>query len=826
MFGTYRLLLALLVLLKHFKATEVFSGLAVWGFFLLSGFLITGALNTRYQFCGTGLVEFSVNRALRIFPTYWLSVILAFLSIGLLGHLVEPRAINSALGVPDNVLEWISAVFILGGTFLGLGRLETSPSPSSWAVDVEILMYAASALWLSRTWKGAKLTLLVCTGLFPLLYLASKWLVRNDYPDLAGSLIYSFLPAALIPYAYCACIWHLRERFKKPEKPVAHLVTAGVAFLICGSLVSRLSVTVSFFVALPLMGYITWLLSNMKMNGAHGRTDAFLGHMAYPVYLLHWVGNHVALGLGVALGVSITLFMPDGNGLLQTSVAGFTLTVIVTLLMSALVAWCFEAPIDARRRKWSSQLSAAFFSTKRVAQEQYRFRVFKPRSFAEALIASLLVLSMTQGVWVAAGASESMLKAALEIGIVALFVVGVTLRLRTDQTPIGMKLIVPFFVAAVIGLIAGAIEGASFLEGLFYVRLLTVPLLFLLGVLNVQLDMSAARRLMSLVIALLLLQLPLFAYKWMVIGVEEKHWIGGLSQTAGQLGLIFPMLVLSMLLLLYLYKGGWTILLVMIYAFLPVVNEKRAVVVMLPFLIAAAFYVYARLSSRHLGEQIGIPRITIGKFASLSVVCITVWISSVTFIPSLQCGSDEPCPVQLLKYGKDYLLRDYSSPMNYSDTTTKDNNTNIQLGRLKLIQESIETLADKGLGTLIFGLGGGAINPSPNIGPDRADILYKKFGVRGTYSYGLMLLWEGGIASVMAAAGFFVLIWLMLIRQLARAGTHASVLFGNSVILMVAVLAFDFFGYSTTGWQTHTVTPFVFTLVAIFLRHGYPEKVD
>lgn len=362
MFGTYRLVLALLVLLKHFKTTEVFSGLAVWAFFLLSGFLITGALNTRYRSGRTDLIEFSVNRALRIFPTYWLSLILAFVSIWLFGHLIDPRSINSALGIPDSSLEWISTVFILGGTFLGLGRLETSLSPSSWAVDVEILMYAASMLWLSRKWKGAKFTLLICVGAFPFLYLASKLLVRNGYPELAGSLTYSFLPVALIPYALGACIWHLRDKFKKPERPHTHLVIASMGFLLCGSLLSRWSVTASFLAALPLLGYITWLLSHTKAKGTGARMDAFFGHMAYPVYLLHWVGNHVTLAMAVLWGASAGLVVPDGHGLFQTTVMGFALIVMVTLLMSAVVAWCFESPIDTRRRVWSSKFAAAIIN--------------------------------------------------------------------------------------------------------------------------------------------------------------------------------------------------------------------------------------------------------------------------------------------------------------------------------------------------------------------------------------------------------------------------------------------------------------------------------
>ncbi|AGS20634.1 acyltransferase family protein [Rhizobium etli] len=358
MFGTYRLLLALLVLLKHFKETEVFSGIAVWAFFLLSGFLITGVLNTRYPPGRTGFIEFSINRALRVFPTYWLSIVLALISILVFQHTTDPRLINSAFDVPDSGLEWISTFLIFGGTFFGIGRLDNSLSPSSWAVDVEMLMYVASILWLSRTWKGAKLTFLVCAGAFPFLYLSSKFLAWNGYSALAGSLIYSSLPAALIPYALGACLWHIRGKLNAPQRPYTCLLPAIFGFLLCGLLLSHWSVTASFLAALPIMAYTTWLLSVTKVTSEGRRIDTFFGHMSYPVYLLHWVGNYNVLATAELLGNGRDIVVPDGQGLLQTTLMGFTVIVVVTLLMSAVIACCFEAPIDARRHKWSSRLTA------------------------------------------------------------------------------------------------------------------------------------------------------------------------------------------------------------------------------------------------------------------------------------------------------------------------------------------------------------------------------------------------------------------------------------------------------------------------------------
>jgi hypothetical protein len=444
-------------------------------------------------------------------------------------------------------------------------------------------------------------------------------------------------------------------------------------------------------------------------------------------------------------------------------------------------------------------------------------------SVGEILIAGLLILSMTQGAWVAAGIPESMLKAALEAGFIALFAVGVIQRLRSGQTQSGIGMIAPFGIAVLIGLVSGALQGASSIESLFYVRLLVVPLLFLLGALNVQLDQAASRRILLLIAALVLFQIPFFAYKWIVIGVEEKHWIGALSQTAGQIGLIFPLLILSLIVPLYIATGGWAIILVLVYSFLPVINEKRAIVVMLPALLIAAVFTFSQISPRRVTNEKFAPRIHYRRLSLLFSVCIAIWVSSVNSIPSLECKNAPPCALQVIAYSYQYLLRDYSSPMNLSKTS-KEENTNIQLGRLTLIKESILTLTEKGWKTLLFGLGAGAINPSPNLGPNRADIMFDKSGLRGTYSQGLMLLWEGGICSVLGAAGFFVFLWLALAKQLALMHTSPSIVFGNGMILMAAILAFDFFGYSTAGWLTHSVTPFVFTLVAIFLRHGYPAK--
>ena len=58
------------MLVTHIGRLEFYGGFAVWGVFILSGFLIMGVLNQRYGLTKKGLVEFSWSRAIRLYPTY------------------------------------------------------------------------------------------------------------------------------------------------------------------------------------------------------------------------------------------------------------------------------------------------------------------------------------------------------------------------------------------------------------------------------------------------------------------------------------------------------------------------------------------------------------------------------------------------------------------------------------------------------------------------------------------------------------------------------------------------------------------------------------
>ena len=190
---------------------------------MLSGFLITGVLNTRYTFSRQGLIEFGLSRALRLLPTYWLSNGFAILVILFVGNAyVQPSFINSSLAIPQTLREWLSSVLILGQSAFGLGRTINSPSPSAWAIEVEIILYTLSCLWVSKDVRSALKSFLFCVLCFPVLWLIATWLRTKGVGELTGQLTYSFIIVAMLPYSIGVLLWH--HRYKPIHRPCYNLI--------------------------------------------------------------------------------------------------------------------------------------------------------------------------------------------------------------------------------------------------------------------------------------------------------------------------------------------------------------------------------------------------------------------------------------------------------------------------------------------------------------------------------------------------------------------------------------------------------------------------
>jgi len=144
MIGTFRFLLACLVILRHLSpATAPYAGsIAVYCFYVISGFLITKTICHHYDQTPGGIGRFLANRLTRLYPTYFAALALACLIIAAFPD--KAASLNPALALPRTPSDIAANIFIVGLLDKGV-----RPIPPAWSLDIELTAYALMALGLS-----------------------------------------------------------------------------------------------------------------------------------------------------------------------------------------------------------------------------------------------------------------------------------------------------------------------------------------------------------------------------------------------------------------------------------------------------------------------------------------------------------------------------------------------------------------------------------------------------------------------------------------------------------------------------------------------------
>jgi peptidoglycan/LPS O-acetylase OafA/YrhL len=330
MLGSLRLLLAAMVVCFHLAQGMAPVGhlgiFAVFGFYAISGYLITAILNDVYLF---DFRRFWFNRVLRLFPIYYIS---AALSVLVIAVLPQPTRFHGSWNISAEFFDWLGNLLIFPFAFYDAGfRLV----PSAWSVGVELVNYFL--LWA-----------VIARG--PLLVLAA-FLVAAAYH--AWSILQGwswttrYVPfyAALLPFALGSLVYFARRHCFFP------VVWAPRVFQLSGMLwvinlvvvginspwVQRWFDFFYYFNLLGLTGMI-WALA-VQPRPIAWRHDKLLGDLAYPVFLVHW-----PVGFAVA-----SLFLagrPRGVDLLVLSI----LPILALAYLLAYLAERFVEPLRDRVR--------------------------------------------------------------------------------------------------------------------------------------------------------------------------------------------------------------------------------------------------------------------------------------------------------------------------------------------------------------------------------------------------------------------------------------------------------------------------------------------
>jgi peptidoglycan/LPS O-acetylase OafA/YrhL len=271
--GTFRYVLALFVLTSHLWTgiPNGFAAYAVWGFFLLSGFLMTLILNEKYTFSTNGLKKYLYNRALRIYPLYWVAIIMGTASMLYLNTLqYDFKQLNVEFGFPDNVANWTSNILLLPTYFF------ENPVPVANALRIEVFYYFIIILFAfdkRLAWLGFSV------GLAWNLYLLH---LSYSYKVDTFGLRYATLGPCSIAFASGAILYHYRNFFEKFSNRKLSLII----WILNGFIWFKFPQYpwgVGIYISLAFSAWVVMSLYKEKTN----KIDQLLGDLSYPIYLLH-----------------------------------------------------------------------------------------------------------------------------------------------------------------------------------------------------------------------------------------------------------------------------------------------------------------------------------------------------------------------------------------------------------------------------------------------------------------------------------------------------------------------------------------------------------
>jgi peptidoglycan/LPS O-acetylase OafA/YrhL len=300
--GALRLILAMIVVVAHYAGFTgnhlhaPIDGVAVSGFFFLSGFWVTRLWDNSYSKLPSPISTFYISRAWRIYP------------LATIGTLAMVLVADTHVG-PGTLLSNLGLI--------GLGLESGALNPPEWSLAVEVQFYLVAPLLFVLLWS-TKWT-------WPLLGLGGVcWLPH------AFGLIDTSLPVFLVPFLLGA----LYARHPLPET-AARFALAGLAlFFVFGVLSNatpftlRLGTTFQRFVILALSASILPYVA-LSVLRPSSKTDRVLGDLAFPVYIAHWPVYVLLSGV-----------------LTHWVLAAMAATMAVSILLWAFV----DRPLEKRRR--------------------------------------------------------------------------------------------------------------------------------------------------------------------------------------------------------------------------------------------------------------------------------------------------------------------------------------------------------------------------------------------------------------------------------------------------------------------------------------------
>jgi len=344
--GFLRLLLAILVAQQHLGNFPFTGSIAIFGFFVLSGFLVTMIINKTYNDGMRGKCLFLLNRFLRIYPVYWVCLGLGVLfltyapiaGIKIIDHMIIPQS------------EWWRQFAIFGLLHFDSHPYFQMPLATAWSLNVELVYYLVIGLLCGKSRGMCLLWFIGSLGWF--VYALNN--VHGEVNNVHNfeQLFYSYAMCSLefstgslmYHYQYLVPKWRLGGR-------VTLLALTYVMVILPGTMTAlrihwgecHFFSIIGFAYIIPAMYRLEQVVLPSKKEGEFiyhypvNDLERWCGRISYPFFLLH-----------APAGAIVSQYWLHRLG---HSFQTFIYTVLFTMLISAIIVYAVEMPIEYWRRK-------------------------------------------------------------------------------------------------------------------------------------------------------------------------------------------------------------------------------------------------------------------------------------------------------------------------------------------------------------------------------------------------------------------------------------------------------------------------------------------
>jgi peptidoglycan/LPS O-acetylase OafA/YrhL len=328
--GAFRLFLAAMVVLHHANLIALGSW-AVFVFFVLSGYWVTGMWERTYRRCRFPYPTFIASRYWRLLPLFAVCYALTFLVLWASGSPDWPPLVANHLRSP----EWFARLLLIASS----SRQEV-PLPPAWSLDIEMQFYLVLPLLaLVVGWPAAR----------------AGWVRAAGLATLLSAGVYAYFKAPIGNYAFfflagmtiAQCRWSPSRRLAAFSAsacaaavvalwiaPATHDIISGTATIPTDR---AINIANDMMCAALAALVIPFAARNVHVLTV-GALDRHLGNLAYAVYLFHYLPKFV-IDLHVApLGWPRALVL--------------ALDFAVVAAGSVALYWWIDRPLDDRRRQW------------------------------------------------------------------------------------------------------------------------------------------------------------------------------------------------------------------------------------------------------------------------------------------------------------------------------------------------------------------------------------------------------------------------------------------------------------------------------------------